>query len=101
VKIIFDLYLLHQSLQRVCQELEKRGWKNKRWTARKGHELGGQPFCKTTLHRLLTNVAYIGKVRYKDEVHPGEHTAIVVHGEKVDHFHGLTEGQNALPSEVI
>src|SRR5262249_52207308 len=28
-------------------------------------------------HRLLTNVAYLGKVRYKDEVHDGEHPAIV------------------------
>jgi site-specific DNA recombinase len=27
--------------------------------------------------RLLTNVAYSGLVKYKDEVHPGEHPAIV------------------------
>lgn len=28
-------------------------------------------------HRLLGNVAYLGKVKYKDEVHAGEHEAIV------------------------
>ena len=26
-----------------------------------------------SLYKLLTNVAYVGKVRYKDEVHDGEH----------------------------
>jgi site-specific DNA recombinase len=34
-------------------------------------------FGKNALHQLLTNVAYAGKVRYKDEVHPGEHEAII------------------------
>jgi hypothetical protein len=29
------------------------------------------------LHQLLTNVAYRGQIRYKQEVHPGEHAAIV------------------------
>ena len=34
-------------------------------------------FTRTSLYKLLTNVAYSGKVRYKDEVHPGEHPTIV------------------------
>ena len=38
---------------------------------------GGRPFDKNALYQLLTNVAYIGKVKYKDEVHEGEHDAIV------------------------
>src|SRR5439155_20399465 len=32
---------------------------------------------KTNLYRLLTNVSYAGRVRYKTEVHAGEHAAIV------------------------
>jgi site-specific DNA recombinase len=44
---------------------------------RKGRERGGHPFERTSLYRLLTNVAYVGKVRYKDEVHDGEHPGIV------------------------
>jgi len=58
-------------------EHERPGWVNKRWTTPKGRERGGQPFERTSLYRLLTNVAYIGKVRYKDEVHNGEHPGIV------------------------
>lgn len=74
---IFDLYLEHESLVPVVQELERRGWVNKEWTNRKGHERGGQPFTWTSLYKLLTNVAYVGKVRYKSEIHEGEHRAIV------------------------
>src|SRR6185312_11453306 len=49
----------------------------KRWQTRKGRTRGGAPFTKTSLYRLLTNVAYAGKVRYKDEVHPGEQPALI------------------------
>jgi site-specific DNA recombinase len=77
VRAIFELYLQHESLLAVVQELAGRGWVNKRWTTRKGHERGGQPFTTTSLYRLLTNVAYIGKVRYKQETHAGEHQGIV------------------------
>ena len=77
VRAIFDLYLEKQSLIQTAGELNRRSWTTKRWTTRKGHERGGQPFDKTVLFRLLGNVVYLGKVRYKDEVHAGEHEAIV------------------------
>jgi site-specific DNA recombinase len=59
------------------KELERRGWAGKRWQTRKGGDRGGEPFTRTSLYRLLTNVAYAGKVRYKQEVHDGEHAGIV------------------------
>jgi hypothetical protein len=71
------LYLQHQGLLPVVQELQRRGWLSKRWQTRKGHFRGGRPFTKSHLHRLLTNVVYVGQIKYKDEVHPGEHPAIV------------------------
>jgi len=77
VRTIFALYLEHRGLLRVVQELERRGWLNKSWQTRKGHWRGGKPFTKTSLHHLLTNVLYAGKIRYKNEVHLGEHSAIV------------------------
>jgi site-specific DNA recombinase len=77
VREIFDLYLKHEALLPVVQELARRGWNNKRWTTRKGRTFGGSAFSKTTLYGLLTNVAYAGNVRYKKEVHPGEHAGIV------------------------
>ncbi len=77
VRALFELYLRHGSLLPVVRELAERGWCNKRWTTRDGKTRGGKEFTRTSLHKLLTNVAYAGKVRYKDEVHPGEHPAIV------------------------
>jgi site-specific DNA recombinase len=77
VRAIFVLYRDRQSLLRVVQELNRRDWRTKRWQTRKGHVRGGRSFNTTSLHKLLTNVAYAGKVRYKQEVHPGEHPAIV------------------------
>jgi site-specific DNA recombinase len=77
VRAIFQLYLEQQALLPVVQELERRGWVGKRWTTRQGHERGGRPFTRTSLYRLLTNVVYLGKSRYKNEVHAGEQPAIV------------------------
>lgn len=77
VRQIFELYLEHQALIATVQELDRRGWTTKRWTIKKGGERGGRPFDKGNLYGLLTNVAYIGQVRYKDEIHPGEHEGIV------------------------
>src|SRR3954447_3434034 len=77
VRALFELYLERQSLLPVVEELARRGWVGKRWRNRKGKERGGQPFSRTSLHRLLTNVTYTGKTRYKTEVHQGEHPALV------------------------
>ncbi len=77
VRAIFELYLEHQSMITTVKEIDRRGWVNKRWTTRKGHDRGGKQFTKTSLYKLLTNVAYAGKIKYKDEVHNGEHAAVV------------------------
>jgi site-specific DNA recombinase len=77
VRVIFDLYLKHEALVPVVQELAKRGWLDKCWITRKGQRRGGKLFTKTSLHKLLINVAYIGKIRYKTETHDGEHAGIV------------------------
>jgi site-specific DNA recombinase len=77
VRQIFALYLEHGSLLPVVEELTRRRWNTKRWKTRKGPERGGKPFTRTSLYTFLTNVVYAGKVRYKTEVHDGEHPAIV------------------------
>jgi site-specific DNA recombinase len=49
VRAIFALYLEHESLLPVVQELQRRGWTNKRWRTRAGHQSGGRPITKTAL----------------------------------------------------
>lgn len=55
----------------------KAGKTTKRWVTKKGDRRGGRSFTRNTLYKLLTNVTYIGKIKYKDETHVGEHAAIV------------------------
>jgi site-specific DNA recombinase len=77
VRAIFALYRQKQGLIPVLQELESRGWLTKRWITRRGQARGGRPFTKSSLHRLLTNVIYIGRLKYKREVHQGEQPPIL------------------------
>jgi site-specific DNA recombinase len=69
VRAIFRMYLGKESVLSAAQELNARGWTTKRWTAANGHVIGGRPFDRANLHHLLTNVAYVGRVRYRDETH--------------------------------
>ncbi|GIK15648.1 MAG: hypothetical protein BroJett003_06120 [Planctomycetota bacterium] len=78
VRAIFELYLEHERIAPVLQELDRRAWRTKQWTTRRtGMMVGGRPFDKVTLFRLLTNPAYLGKVRHRDDLFDGEHDAIV------------------------
>src|SRR6516165_8390241 len=77
VRAIFELFLKDEALAPVVRELARRRWVHKRWTSCAGHCRGGQPFTKVSLDRLLRNVAYVGQVRYQDQVYPGEHSALV------------------------
>jgi site-specific DNA recombinase len=76
VRKIFDLYLEHERIVPVLQELDRRNWRTKAWTTRKGNPSGGKPFDKVTLFRLLTNPVYLGKVRHREELYEGKHDAI-------------------------
>jgi len=77
VRSIFELYLELGSIVATLKELDRRQWHNKRSITRKGTERGGRHFDKSSLFKLLTNIAYIGKIRYKEEIHDGEHQPIV------------------------
>ena len=77
VREIFQMYLEKESVLSAAQALNARGWTTKRWTTANGKIIGGRPFDRANLHHLLTNVAYIGRVRYRDETHAGQHEGIV------------------------
>lgn len=77
VNEIFELFIACGSLIPTVRELNKRGWHNKTWTSRAGQAMGGRPFDKPTLYRLLCSVVYLGKITHGDHVYAGEHEAIV------------------------
>ena len=77
VRRIFGLYLELGSLLPLAAELTKLRIHNKAWSTKAGQARGGRPFDKCTLHSLLTNPVYIGKIKHKNEVFDGEHDALL------------------------
>jgi site-specific DNA recombinase len=77
VRALFALFLEHRALRAVLRELDRRGWRTKRWRTRKGPERGGRRFTRNHLRQLLSNVTYLGQIRYRNEIHPGEHPALI------------------------
>ena len=77
VRRIYSLYLELQTLLPVVEELDKRGWKNKLWQSSKGIPKGGRLFDKCSVHAMLTNPIYCGKIKHKTDLYPGQHQAIV------------------------
>jgi len=77
VREIFRLYLEHRSLGEVMRQLDARGWRTKSWTTKEGKLRKGRPWTKWRLHRLLTNMVYLGKVPFRGRVYEGEHEAII------------------------
>jgi site-specific DNA recombinase len=77
VREIFQLYLELRSIKAVVIELKKRDWKNKQWVTREGKITGGSAFTTSTLHNLLQNLIYIGKVTLKGKIYEGQHEGII------------------------
>ena len=77
VRMIFRLYLDHNTLMPVVREIDRRGWRTKQWVTKAGASHGGQRFTKGRLFRLLTNPIYIGKLDFEKQRYEGEHEAIV------------------------
>lgn len=77
VRRIYELYLECSSVSRTIHRLDEMGWTTKAWTTKAGKPQGGRGFDKSQLFGLLTNVAYLGKVKHKDDVYDGQHDAIV------------------------
>ncbi len=77
VRAIFQLYLERGSLPTVVEELRARAWANKTWTNKHQNLVPGRAFDKLGVRRLLTNPLYVGRMTLGDEVHDGQHEAIV------------------------
>ena len=77
VREIFALFEQYGSARWTLAEIERRGWKLKSWTTRRGAFRTGTRFSISSLRRLLSNILYTGMVRSKDQLYPGEHAAII------------------------
>ena len=77
VRHIFRRYLDLGSLNLLLTDLRRSGIKTKLRPLSNGRTIGGIPFTRGSLAAFLRNRFYIGEVRYKGEVFPGEQPAIL------------------------
>jgi site-specific DNA recombinase len=77
VRHIFRRYLDLGSLNLLLADLRRTGVKTKLRPLSNGTTIGGIPFTRGSLAAFLRNRFYIGEVRYKGEVFPGEPPAIL------------------------
>jgi site-specific DNA recombinase len=77
VRALFALCLEYRSADQVLAPARAQNWTNKRWTAKPGPAEAQKPITKSSLLRLLSNVLYIGRVRYGGKTYPGEQASIV------------------------
>ena len=77
VRSIFRRYLELGSVNELLRDLRDRNIRTKSRLLSTGATRGGIPFGRGTLYYLLSNRFYIGEVKYKDEILPGEQPPIM------------------------
>jgi site-specific DNA recombinase len=77
VRLIFRRYLELGGVNALVRDLRERNIRTKSRLLATGATRGGVHFGRGSLFYLLHNRFYIGEVRYKDEVLPGEQPAIM------------------------
>jgi DNA invertase Pin-like site-specific DNA recombinase len=77
VRLIFRHYLEVSGINELVQDLGARNICTKLRTFGTGKTRGGIPFGRGTLAHLLRNRFFIGEVKYKGEILPGEQPAII------------------------
>jgi len=61
VRKIFEVYLRKMSIGRTADEINAMGFRTKPYTSRRGKEHEARDFTYSSIHTILTNLAYLGK----------------------------------------
>jgi DNA invertase Pin-like site-specific DNA recombinase len=77
VKSIFRRYLELGSVNELLRDLRERNIRTKTRRLSTGATRGGIPFGRGALYYVLSNHFYIGEVKYKNEILPGEQPPIM------------------------
>jgi site-specific DNA recombinase len=77
VRFIFRRYLELGSVNELVRDLGERDIRTKFKKLSTGTTRGGIPFGRGSLYYLLNNHFYIGEVKYKNEIFPGEQPPIL------------------------
>ncbi len=72
VRSIYRRYLELSGVNELVRDLEERNIRTKTQQLSSGKTRGGIPFGRGAIYYLLSNHFYIGEVKYKNEILPGE-----------------------------
>src|SRR3981081_4718333 len=77
VRTIFELFLKLKNVRQVQAELARLKLTTKPYPTSTGKILGGLPFSRGHIYRILSNPLYIGEIAHKDIRHAGQHPRII------------------------
>ena len=77
VQTLFALYSEHGNARTVAEIAKGGGLRTKVRCRGDGTSTGGTPFGRGHIYQILANPLYVGDIRHKDNVYPGEHDAII------------------------
>ncbi len=77
VRTIFELFLKLRNVLEVQAELARLKLTTKPYPISTGKVLGGLPFSRGHIYRILSNPLYIGEIVHKDVRHAGQHPRII------------------------
>ena len=77
IKHIYERYMELKSMAELARELNREGYRTKKFEAKSGKVYGGEIFKKATVRRIITNPTYMGKIRHYEKQYEGKHEAII------------------------
>ena len=77
IRTLYDLYLKHGTLRDVKEQVEALDLRSRRRQRPVGRVSGGKHFDRGHLQHILSNPVYAGRIRHKNQVHDGQHPAII------------------------
>ena len=77
IRKLFDRYLDVRNVRLLAAQLSEQGIHVPKRVTGTGRVLGGKPFTRGQIYKILSNPIYIGKICHKGEIYEGQHDAIV------------------------
>lgn len=77
VRTIFRLYLELANVRLVKEQADKLDLRTKLRKPNNGRRLGGEPFTRGHIYKLLSNPVYVGEISHKGQTYSGEHEPII------------------------
>jgi len=77
VRVIFQRYNELKSVRLLKEELDRRALISKTRLGKNGLKLGGKPYSRGKLYKMLSNPIYVGEIRHLRTCHAGLHEAII------------------------